>query len=102
MPETQFLKINLDKINLGSLNQKNKILIEDFENYLLIISSKLEIILLEKMIKKSKKLNYTLQKKFIFHELQDFKIFNGKLYLATRESSATNKDCFSINSSFRY
>ena len=98
LPETQFLKINLDKINLESLNQKNKILIEDFENYLLIISSKLEIILLEKDDKKNqKKLNYTLPKKFIFHELQDFKIFNGKLYLATRESSATNKDCFFLS-----
>ena len=49
------------------------------------------------MIKKSKKVKLYTLKKFIFHELQDFKIFNGKLYLATRESSATNKDCFFLS-----
>ena len=97
LPETQFLKINLEKIDLKSLDRK-KILIEDFENFLLIISSQLEIILLEKADnKKQTKLNYTLPKKFKFIEVQDFKILNGKLYLAARESSAADNKCFFLS-----
>jgi hypothetical protein len=94
LPETQFLKINLDKINIKYLNQENKILIEDYGNYLLIISSQLEIILLEKGNNKNQtKINYTLPENFKFIELQDFKIFDGKLYLATREGSVASSNC---------